>query len=464
MPVSLADVPALHEWLSPALGRVPDEAVARIDGPRTWWSGPLDVEGLALGSVQAALSAAQLLFGRASRLSSDAASVASAFDSLGHLRVGGRAPEGFAPLSGYFPTRDGWVRLHANYPQHERALRAATGATTKTELSRALAELSAEDVAARVTEAGGLAVVLRAAAAWRESPMGRAVDEQPWIRFELGEGGRRGLAEQGSLAGTRVLDLTRVIAGPVATRLLALFGADVLRVDPPGNPELLDQHIDAGFGKRSAVADFADPARLAAVIELAGSADVVVSGYRPGALRRFGLDARSLRERFPALVVVTLDAWGDQGPWGERRGFDSVVQSATGIGERYGRTDEHGSWRPGALPVQALDHATGYGAAAAALALLARRRESGAGWAHLCLARTAHLLLDLEVPEQTRRELAGAEGEAASSFGPLRFALPPVFADGARLDYRSVPGPYGADPLAWASRAGRASRPLTSGL
>ncbi|MGL6237113.1 MAG: CoA transferase [Segniliparus sp.] len=450
MAVAPEAVPALHEWLVPAVGRLSAEDVAAIAGPRTWWAGPLDVEGLSLGSVQAALSAARLLFGPRPRLSSAAALVAAAFDSLGQLRIAGRAPEGFALLSGYFPTRDGWARLHANYPQHERALRSALRVATKDELTRRLSELTADEAAERVTAAGGLAVALRPAAAWRESAPGRAVDARPWIRFELGEAGARGLPEPGSLAGARVLDLTRVIAGPVATRFLALFGADVLRVDPPGNPELLDQYIDAGFGKRSAVADFADPARLGEVLRLAGSADVVVSGYRPGALDRFGLDARSLRERFPSLVVVTLDAWGDTGPWGERRGFDSVVQSATGIGERYGRTGADGVWRPGALPVQALDHATGYGAAAAALALLARRRESGGGWAHLCLARTAHLLLDLPPPRPVRAELAVGLEFSDSPYGPLRHAAAPALADGAALRYRFAPGRYGSDRLAWA--------------
>jgi crotonobetainyl-CoA:carnitine CoA-transferase CaiB-like acyl-CoA transferase len=445
----MTGVPALYAELEPAVAAPAEADAAGIEGPRTWWAGPLDVEGLALGSVQAALSAAQLLFGPPARFCSDSASVSSAFTSLAHLRVGGRTPEQFAPLSGYFSTADGWVRLHANYPHHERALRTALQVATKDETVRRLAVLTADEVADRVTSAGGLAVALRTEQDWRHSPMGQAVRAQPWIRFELGEGATQGLPEPGSLAGVRILDFTRVIAGPVATRFLALFGADVLRVDPPGNPELVDQYIDAGFGKRSAVADCADPRQLETVLGLAASADVVVCGYRPGALRRFGLDAQSLRERFPDLVVVTLDAWGDEGPWGDRRGFDSLVQCATGIGERYGRMGADGQWRPGALPCQALDHATGYGAAAAVLALLARRRDSGAGWAHMSLARTAHLLLDLPPVERAEHELPVLTGEADSAHGQLRYALPPVRTAAKRLQYRWPPGRYGADPLAW---------------
>ena len=203
------------------------------------------------------------------------------------------------------------------------------------------------------------------------------------------------------LAGVRVLDLTRVIAGPVSTRLMAALGADVLRIDPPVLPELSDQFVDTAFGKRSAVADLGLPETRAALERLVAGADVVITGYRSGSLDRFGLDAASLLSTRPDLVVVTLNSWGTDGPWSRLRGFDSIVQAASGIAHLYGMTDDAG-WRPGALPVQALDHATGYGAAAAAVTLLTRRRESGAGGsARLSLARTAEELFGL--PPNPRR-------------------------------------------------------------
>ncbi|MYR64088.1 hypothetical protein GTY54_50435, partial [Streptomyces sp. SID625] len=173
-------------------------------------------------------------------------------------------------------------------------------------------------------------------------------------------------------AGVRVLDLTRVIAGPVATRTLALLGADVLRVDPPHLPELADQHADTGFGKRSAALDPATD--RAAFEELLAGADVVVTGYRPGALDRFGLSPEALAERRPALVVAELSAWGAYGPWARRRGFDSLVQVATGIA-----AVEGGDGRPGALPAQALDHGTGYLLAAAVLRALTEQSHDGGG-------------------------------------------------------------------------------------
>ena len=97
----------------------------------------------------------------------------------------------------------------------------------------------------------------------------------------------------------RVLDLTRVIAGPVATRTLGLLGADVLRIDPPLPAESDDAHADTGFGKRSALLDLADAGDRALFEGLLAEADVVVTGYRPGALERYGLGAQELLERRP---------------------------------------------------------------------------------------------------------------------------------------------------------------------
>src|SRR5262249_27966654 len=166
--------------------------------------------------------------------------------------------------------------------------------------------------------------------------------------------------------GIRVLDLTRVIAGPVAGRTLGALGAEVLRVDPPHLPELTQQHLDTGPGKRAAALDLSDELPREAL--LAG-ADVVLAGYRPGALARFGLSAPELADRHPGTVHVSLSAWGTTGPWATRRGFDSLVQVATGIAAECGG----GDGTPGALPAQVLDHATGHLAAGAALRALAAR-------------------------------------------------------------------------------------------
>jgi crotonobetainyl-CoA:carnitine CoA-transferase CaiB-like acyl-CoA transferase len=244
------------------------------------------------------------------------------------------------------------------------------------------------------------------------------------------------------LAGMRVLDLTRVIAGPVATRTLASHGADVLRLDHPGLPDDPAGLLDTGPGKRSAVVDLASRSGRATVEDLLAGADVVVQGYRPGALDAFGLDPDSLAERHPHLAVVRLRAWGEDGPWRDRRGFDSLVQAATGIADTL--ASEAG---PGVLPAQALDHGAGHLAAAAALRAVTRRREEGGVWsAELSLAQVAHWLLAAgRVPEVDAPDvpLAPYLAELPGPDGPVTLVRPPgspVWRTGPRLPGADAPG------------------------
>ncbi|MEU3944740.1 CoA transferase [Streptomyces sp. NPDC029526] len=390
----------------------------------------------------------------------DDGAVATAFVSERHLRVDGRAPVSFAPLSRFWRTADGWVRTHANYPHHRERLLAALDVPGDPDaVAAALAGRSAREVEDTVSAAGGLAVALRTPAQWAAHPQGVAVARRPLVeRVRLDSAPGRTLpgVDGGPLlpaAGVRVLDLTRVIAGPVATRVLGLLGADVLRVDPPGLPEIADQHADTGFGKRSALLDLATGRD--AFEELLAGADVVVTGYRPGALDRFGLDPRALAERRPGVVVAQLSAWGVDGPWGGRRGFDSLVQVATGIASAEG-----GDGRPGALPAQALDHGSGYLLAAAVLRALTDRAEAGGSrLVRVTLARTARWLLE-SAPAGAALEDAPAAGTPAPEPGPwlagtdsplgrLRYALPPVTFAGGPRDWTRPPGPWGADAARW---------------
>ena len=445
-----APVPRLSAWLEPVVGPV-HHALDEVEGPRYWWAGPLDVEGLALGSVRAAVTAYRLLTGEQG-LTVSAQQVAGAFASQAHLRVDGRTPQMFAPLSRWFRAADGWVRLHGNYPHHVTALREVYGVTEPEELARALRDRRAADIEREVDSAGGIAAALRTPDEWLQSTAGRAVADEPWIRWRFGGAVAARPAGPG-LSGVKVLDLTRVIAGPTGTRLLAQLGADVLRVDPPHRPEILAQYLDTGAGKRSADADFAETDTRSRLEALLGDTDVVVTGYRPGALDRWGLSEDALRERHPHLVVVVLDAYGDRGPWARRRGFDSIVQAATGIGYLYGSYPD-GSWRPGALPVQALDYATGYGVAAAVMALLVRRSRQGTGSAHLSLARTAHLLLQSPAPAGAEsRQLEIVRQETQCSHGLLSQAVGPLSRGGVPLPL-GAPARYAAADLSWrASRA-----------
>ncbi|ELS52202.1 CoA transferase [Streptomyces viridochromogenes] len=385
----------------------------------------------------------------------DDGAIATAFVSERHLLVDGRAPVNFAPLSRFWPTRDGWVRTHANYPHHRARLLAALGVTEEDPdaVGAALAERSARETEEAVYAAGGLAVALRTPEEWAAHEQAAAVARRPLVeRDRLDTARARALPRlDGSpllpAAGVRVLDLTRVIAGPVATRTLALLGADVLRVDAPRLPELPDQHADTGFGKRSAALDLVADRR--GFEELLAAADVVVTGYRPGALDRFGLSAPELAERRPGLVVAHLSAWGSYGPWGGRRGFDSLVQTATGVAALEGSRD-----RPGALPAQALDHGTGYLLAAAVLRALAERTEHGYGrCVRLSLARTAHWLTNgIQHGPEGHLAYDGPDAwlaERDSALGRLRYALSPVSFRGGPGDWARPPGVWGADPARW---------------
>ncbi|MCD4852704.1 CoA transferase [Arthrobacter sp. AK01] len=429
-------------------------------GPRRWWGGPLDVERLALGSVQAAATALQALTGTAGRYAVASGPTAASFDSLGHLRISGMKPQGFARMSGFRPTLDGWIRLHANYPHHAARLMDTLAASTPHDVDRALLSMTSAEAEEAIAAGKGVAAAVRTREEWLSSPMHGGASAGSWISFIRPASAQAEPSRPSSwvpsaepfqpLAGLRVLDLTRVIAGPTATRFLGALGADVLRIDPPGLPELTDAFVDSGFDKRSAEADLGNAQVLAAVQQLLASADVVVTGYRRGGLDRFGLGPEELLATRPDLVVVTLNAWGS-GPWTARRGFDSLVQAACGIAERYGRHDDDG-WKPGVLPVQALDHATGYGLAAAALALLAQRlRTGGGGTAQLSLARTAEELFRLPAPKQSALSTLPEPEylEMESPYGHLRFVGPPLTVDGVPLRYGRAPTRYGTSALAW---------------
>ncbi len=442
----------------------------------------LPVMGLARATVAAcALAAAELSATRADRAARargvaggaqrarvprvrvDDGAVATAFHSERYVQADGRAAATFAPLSRFWRTSDGWVRTHANYPHHRERLLTALGLPSGAGADAVAAELGrrrALDVEEEVDGAGGLAVAVRSGTEWAAHPQGALVAGQPLLTLERtggapGPGPVLDLPGPGAqpCAGVRVLDMTRVLAGPIATRTLALLGADVLRVDSPRLPESQDVHNDTGMGKRSTLLDLARSVDREAFEDLLARADVVVTGYRPGALDRFGLSAEALAARRPGLVVAELSAWGRSGPWGGRRGFDSLVQAASGIA-----LHEGSPLRPGALPAQALDHGTGYLLAAAVLRALTERHLDGGTWlVRAALARTAHWLrheLEEAPPTTTGGEPYAPDpwlAERAGPLGRLRYALSPVVYEGGPKDWARPAGRWGTDLACWAA-------------
>ncbi len=441
-------------------------------------SPPLPVEEVGVACVRAALEAAARL-GEARTdeeipIDLDRGRLRAALVSERLFRVDGApAGAGFAPASRFWRAADGWVRTHANFPWHHEALLRAVGAADDAAIEGAIAARPAKQVEADAFAAGGVAAAVRTPAEWLAEPAGAAVASEPLIgSVRLGDAEPRAAlrcslfgdsadfaqrngvdAPQLPAAGTRVLDLTRVIAGPVCSRYLGALGADVLRLDPPHLPDLEPgAPADTLLGKRSAFLDLRDEAGARCLEELLAGADVVLFGYRPGALGRFGLEPEDLAARHPGLVIAQLSAWGHTGPWAERRGFDSIVQAASGIASV--ESGEDGT--PGALPCQLLDHGTGYLTAAAVLDALAEQRaQGGSHLLRLSLARTAHWLL--EGVDGQDDAVASASGPAPTVDAPWHEPgaafVAPVPADPA-LAAVPPPGSLSGGPLQW-SRAAR---------
>ncbi|MFJ2297028.1 CoA transferase [Streptomyces sp. NPDC087894] len=380
-------------------------------------------------------------------------SVATAFLSDRLVRVDGQAWSTFAPLSRFWRAADGWVRTHANYPHHRARLLTALGVpgdASEEAVAGAIAGRTALEVEETVYAAGGLAVAARSPEEWAKSEQGALVAGQPLLTTaRVADAPNRVLGDAAlPCAGLRVLDLTRVLAGPVATRTLALLGADVLRIDAPQLAESQEAHNDTGMGKRSTTLDLGDATGRRVFEGLLDEAHVVVTGYRPGALDRFGLTPEALAGRRPGLVIAQLSAWGRYGPWHERRGFDSLVQVATGIAELEDSPDS-----PGALPAQALDHGTGYLLAAGVLrALTEQHRTGGTRLVRLALTQTAHWLVHDLVPapgEDNGFDAGRWLTETDSPMGRLRHALPPVSYEGGPVNWARPPGLWGTDAAVW---------------
>jgi CoA-transferase family III len=337
------------------------------------------------------------------------------------------------PVTGDYATADGWIRLHTNAPHHRDAALSVLGVRAdRSAVLRAVVNWKADALEAAVVQNKGCAAAMRSSATWRTHAQGESVNREPLVATRAtAESGASALTStpERPLRGVRVLDLTRVLAGPVATRFLAGFGADVLRVDPPtwDEPGVVP---DVTLGKRCARLDLRAAGDREVFFDLLRHTDVFVHGYRSDALDNLGLDARTRREIRPGLIDVALDAYGWSGPWRHRRGFDSLVQMSAGIADAGMRM--LGKDVPTPLPVQALDHATGYLLATAVIRGLTQRIATGQGFeARTSLARAAQLLINGPAGKLYGDLGASWEGNwsddiEATEFGPARRLRSPV--------------------------------------
>ncbi len=364
-------------------------------------------------------------------------------------------PPSWDAVAGDYRAADGWIRLHTNAPHHRAAALAVLGvAADREEVARAVRGWQADALEGAVVQNGGCAAAMRDMAAWARHPQGQAVMAEPLLIHEPGNAGpapRWSVPPDRPLHGVRVLDLTRVLAGPVATRFLAGFGAEVLRIDPPGwdEPGVVP---DMTLGKRCARLDLRQPADREAWERLLGQADVLVHGYRTGALAGLGLDSGRRQALCPGLVDVSLDAYGWSGPWRDRRGFDSLVQMSADIADAGMRG--MGRDRPTPLPVQALDHATGYLMAAAVARGLAGRLTTGQGGStRASLARTAVLLANLPTSKTAPPAPETPDDQAAAmemtAWGVAHRVKAPCGLVGAPMRWDLPAAQLGSTPAAW---------------
>jgi len=293
---------------------------------------------------------------------------------------GWELPPAWDPVAGDYPCADGWIRLHTNAPHHlKAALAVLETAPERAAVAAEVATWRGDALEAAIVVNGGCAAMMRSQKDWAEHPQGRSVLAEPLMRMEKGTGATafaQHFDAARPLNGIKVLDLTRVLAGPVATRFLAGFGADVLRIDPPSweEPGVVPEVTP---GKRCARLNLKSHAGLECFKALLAEADVLVHGYRCDAMEALGLGT-DIRGRIrPGLIDVSHDAYGWSGPWVNRRGFDSLVQMSCGIAAA-GMADA-GADRPVPLPVQALDHGVGYLLAAAAVRGLTLRQTQATG-------------------------------------------------------------------------------------
>lgn len=358
-------------------------------------------------------------------------------------------PPAWDAIAGVYKAQDGWIRLHTNAPHHrEAALKVLGCAAEKDAVSEAVAKwdrLALEDA---IIACGGAAAAMMSLDEWRAHPQGRAVSSEPLIAWQTTAEG----AAPATLEGLKVLDLTRVLAGPVATRFLAAYGAEVLRIDPPWWSEP-GVEPEVTLGKRRTGLDLRQPEDKRVFEGLLAKADVIVHGYRPGALAGLGYDAERLRAIAPHLIDVSLCAYGWTGPWAGRRGFDSLVQMSCGIADEGMR--RKGVDQPVPLPVQALDHATGYLMAAAVLRALRTRNTSGRVLsARLSLARTAALLVSDGVRNFEGEPIAETGADLADAveptgWGPAHRLRFPVTLDGSEPSWSIPSGPLRIDSPQW---------------
>ena len=400
----------------------------------------------------------QMRGGESQQIRVDTRHAEIAYLSERYLEVEGDWPDHQSPTWGYYRTKDDrWVQVHTTFPHHQAGAAALLQVEpTRSQFAAAIANWSGVELEDTFANHGLPCTLMRSRPEWLAHPQGAAVAELPLMDFEkIGDApaGALGPSER-PMSGINVLDLTRVIAGPVAGRTMAEHGANVLRIASPNLPFVPRLVIDSGRGKRSAHIDLNASTDRTQFEQLIDGADIMVQGYRPGAIGGLGYTPHEVAKMRPGIVYVSLCAFSHAGPWAGRRGFDSLVQIASGIAKA--GSDEAGRADPVPLPCQALDHATGYLAALGAMMGLQRQWREGGSWhVRVSLAQTAEWLarlgrIERRVEASPARETISDLMDACDSpFGRTEF-IKPVAQLSATPGFWATPAvPLGTHPPTW---------------
>jgi hypothetical protein len=380
-----------------------------------------------------------------------------------YLRVDGKPPPpAWDVIAGIYKTRDHrFVRLHTNFRHHRDAVcQVLNCKPERDQVQAALMQWDGEAFETAAYAAGGVVAMMRSHDEWSALPHAKALSELPLLSIEkIGEADPKPWpAGDRPLAGIRVLDLSRVIAGPVAGRTLAVHGADVLLISSPDLPAIPWLTIDTGRGKLTSFVDLQSEQGRDVLRDLLAQADIFSQGYRPHSLAALGFSPQDAARINPGIVYVSLSAYGHAGPWAERRGFDSLVQTATGFNHAEGQAA--GIDGPKELPAQMLDHATGYLMAFGAMMAKARQSREGGSWhVRVSLAQTGRWLWNLgRVANGLKTEDLKADAvipfveEMASGFGLLRSIRHSAVLSKTPAFWARPAMPLGSHPPQWPLR------------
>jgi crotonobetainyl-CoA:carnitine CoA-transferase CaiB-like acyl-CoA transferase len=387
----------------------------------------------------------------------NARAAAVSLRSARYLRVNGKPPPTpWDAMSGFYPVRDGWISIHGNFPNHREAATRVLGVDAdRSRAEQASRTWKGEALEDAIHAAGGCAGYVRSRETWMRHPQAQALATQPLLRIErIDDAPNEGLKKKDRpLGGIRVLDLTRVLAGPTCAKSLAEHGAEVLKISAGHLPDSGMVDLDTGIGKRSARIDLRNESPI--LQNLVKHADVFVQSYRPGALAARGFSPEALAKLRPGIVCASLSAWGQTGPWSSRRGFDSIVQAVSGIAHTHGDAG-----KPKLLPVSAIDYVSGYLMAFGVCVALGRRAREGGSWlVRVALARVGQWIVERGeaagfqgVPEDLpEAELQPLCAEMDAPDGRIRYLKPVLQLSETPPYFRRPPVPLGYHPPVWTS-------------